>query len=167
MKRLFNKLIIILICITIYILYTGMLTELTILTGLIASISLSLTFDKFLVKKNIKFKDAIRIAYLVKYIVLFIITELKDHVKMVRVVLRGDRHINPDVVEVPLDLETDYGMTLVALTITNMPGTIAIHIDKSRRILYIHWLMARKISIEEIKAEIIGEFENLAKKIFG
>lgn len=167
MKRLFNKIILALVCMAIYILYTGLLTELTILTGILISIPLSLAFDKFLIEKGVRPKDVVKIVYLVKYVILFAIAELKDHIKMVKIVLGNGEYVNPDVVEVPLDLESDYGITLVALTITNIPGTIAIHIDKSKKILYVHWLTARKGSAEEIKKEIVGDFEDIAKKIFG
>lgn len=167
MRRSFNKIVIALACIAMYILYTGMLTELTILTGLLISIPLSIAFDRLLIEKGIKPRDVVKIAYLAKYIVLFAIAELRDHIEMVKIVLREDRYVNPDVVEVPLDLETDYGIALLALTITSIPGTIAIHIDKSRRVLYVHWLTARKREIEEVKREIVGDFEDLAKKIFG
>lgn len=167
MKRLFNKLIITLISMSFYMLFTGIATELTILTGFMISIAISLVFDGFLIRGEIRPKDMVKVVYLLKYILLFIVVELKEHLKIAKIVLKGDSSVNPEVVVIPLDLETDYGISLLALTITNTPGTIAIHIDKTKKSLYVHWLTAKAGDTTEIKRELVGGFEDLAKKIFG
>lgn len=167
MRRLFNKLVLVVLTMTAYILFTGMLTELTIVTGFITSIIAAILFDEFLIRKEVKSKDISKLVYMIRYIIQFVVAEAKEHINMTKIILKGDSRVNPAVVKVPLDLDTDYGIALVALTITNMPGTIALHIDKPRKMLYVHWLTARAGDITEIKKEIIGEFEHIAKKIFG
>lgn len=167
MRRLFSRLVVVLACTAIYILYTGALTGLTVLTGLLTSAILVMAFDRLLIQRGVGLRDAVRVAYVLKYVALFIAAELKEHLRMVGIVLRGDGRVSPEVVEVPLDIETDLGVALLALTITSMPGTVAIHFDKSRRTLYVHWLTARRGSVEEVKREILGDFERLAKRIFG
>jgi multicomponent Na+:H+ antiporter subunit E len=44
----------------------------------------------------------------------------------------------PGIVAVPLDLETDLQITLLATCITLTPGTLSLHVSEDRRTLYVH-----------------------------
>jgi|GEM_PF-261308 len=167
MKRLFNKLTIALLSMAFYAVFTGLATELTILTGLVASAVIALTLEPVLIKGELKPKDFVKLIYLIEYLLYFAATVLKEHFKIAKVILSRKIHVNPIIVEVPFNLENDYGITLLASTVTNTPGTITLHVDKTGKVLYVHWLMAKTMNSSEVKREIVKEFEELIKKIFG
>ncbi|MEM1664456.1 MAG: Na+/H+ antiporter subunit E [Zestosphaera sp.] len=166
MKRMFNKIIIMITSFILYTMFTGILTELTIVAGLAISLIIAVAFDGIIIKRKLFPRDVGRLIYVFEYLYHFIAVEITDHLKIAKVILSRSISVNPDIVEVPLELNSDYGVSIVALTITNTPGTIAVDFDKDRSTLYVHWLTAKHGSVEEIKKEIIGEFEMLAKKIF-
>jgi multicomponent Na+:H+ antiporter subunit E len=53
-------------------------------------------------------------------------------------VLTPQDYMKPGIVAVPLDLETDLQITLLATCITLTPGTLSLHISEDRRTLYVH-----------------------------
>lgn len=53
-------------------------------------------------------------------------------------VLTPQDHMQPGIVAVPLDLETDLQITLLATCITLTPGTLSLHISEDRRTLFVH-----------------------------
>jgi multicomponent Na+:H+ antiporter subunit E len=53
-------------------------------------------------------------------------------------VLTPRHHMRPAVLAIPLDLETDLGITFFANVITLTPGTLSLDISDNRKTLYIH-----------------------------
>ncbi len=53
-------------------------------------------------------------------------------------VLTPRDYMKPGIVAVPLDLETDLQITLLATCVTLTPGTLSLHISKDRKTLYVH-----------------------------
>ncbi len=53
-------------------------------------------------------------------------------------VLTPRRHMRSAVVAVPLDVQTDLEITLLANLITLTPGTLSLDVSDDRRVLYIH-----------------------------
>jgi multicomponent Na+:H+ antiporter subunit E len=47
-------------------------------------------------------------------------------------------HISPCIVAIPLDVETDTEITLLANLITLTPGTLSMDISDDRKVLYVH-----------------------------
>jgi multicomponent Na+:H+ antiporter subunit E len=47
-------------------------------------------------------------------------------------------HISPAIVAIPLDVETDTEITLLANLITLTPGTLSMDISDDRKVLYVH-----------------------------
>lgn len=167
MKRLFNKLTVALLSMAFYTVFTGLATELTLLTGLIASAIVAIVLEPVFIKRELKPMDAVRLLYLTKYLLYFAAAVLKEHFKIAKVILSRKIYVNPSIVEVPFNLETDYGITLLVSTITNTPGTITLYVDKARKVLYVHWLIAKTMNPSEARREIAERFEELVKKIFG
>lgn len=166
MKRILNKIAIMLTSMIFYIVFAGTVTELTIATGLVTSSIVTAIFDNIVIRRTLSPKDIIRIAYAIEYLLRFIVAEIVEHIKVAKVIMSRRINVNPAVIEIPLELKSDYAISAVALTITNTPGTIAVDFDRSKGVLYVHWLIAKSKSIDEIKEEIVGKFEELAKKIF-
>lgn len=57
-------------------------------------------------------------------------------------ILRGPTRLRPVFVEVPLVLETDLAISLLANTISLTPGTVSAHLSADRRTLTVHALDA-------------------------
>lgn len=149
-----------------YVMFTGLATELTILTGLLVASAIALILEFLdLVKLSYSLKDLKRITYFVKYLMLFIITEVVEHIKVAKIILSRRISINPAIVEIPINLKSDIALTITALTITNTPGTIAVDVDKERGVLYVHWLNQEAFSSEEIKRRVLGSLEELVRSI--
>jgi len=71
---------------------------------------------------------------------LFFLWELvKSNMRVARdVVMPGQGYRRPAFVAIPLDLQTDFQITLFANLLTLTPGTLSIDVSDDRRILYIH-----------------------------
>ena len=75
-----------------------------------------------------------------------------------------DLGIRPGVIAMPLDVESDFQIFLVANLITMTPGTLSIDVSSDRRVLYVHCMyiadveaMRRELK-DGIEAEVIRLF---------
>lgn len=66
-------------------------------------------------------------------------------------------HINPAIVAIPLDVETDVEITLLANLITLTPGTLSMDISADRKVLYVHAMYVD--DPEALRDEIKNGFE--------
>jgi len=71
--------------------------------------------------------------------------------------------LRPQVILVPLRVETDLGVTTIANSITITPGTIALDHDPEENALYVHIIDGRD---PEAVVEPIRQWEDYALKIF-
>lgn len=166
MKKIFNKIILILLITMFYVMFTGFVTGITIVTGVMISIVITIIVEPMIMKRKLELNDITRLFYIVKYVVKFIEVEIKEHLELTKLVLRRKIDIQPKVIEINFDLNSDYAATFLATTITNTPGTIVLHIDKNRKKLCIHWLTPKTENVDEAKKIIVNDFEHLMKKIF-
>jgi len=79
-----------------------------------------------------------------------------------RVLAPGDR-LDPEVILVPLRVETDLGITTIANSITITPGTITLDHDPEANALYVHVIDGRD---PEAIVEPIRTWEDYALAIF-
>ena len=88
--------------------------------------------------------------------------ELTLSVKDVAVtVLNPRRPIRSAIVAVPLDVESDAGITLLANMITLTPGTTSLHVSNDRATLYCHVMNVSDESVAGIK----DGFERCVKEV--
>lgn len=76
-------------------------------------------------------------------------------------VLNPRRPIRSAIVAVPLDLQGDAGITLLANMITLTPGTTSLHVSKDRSTLYCHVMNVSDESVAQIK----DGFERYIKEV--
>jgi multicomponent Na+:H+ antiporter subunit E len=81
--------------------------------------------------------------YAAVYLVLFLWELLTANVDVAYRVLHPSMPIDPDVIEVPLRVETDLAITTIANSITLTPGTLTMDYDEEHNSLYVHALSAR------------------------
>ncbi len=72
--------------------------------------------------------------------------------------------IRPGIIAIPLDIETDAEITLLANLITLTPGTLSLDVSDDRKFLYIHNIYVS--SPEESRREIKEGFERRVKEVF-
>lgn len=61
--------------------------------------------------------------------------------------------INPGIVKIKSGLKTDFGVTLLANSITLTPGTLTVDIDEKTNDLYVHWINIDKSVLEKLDEE--------------
>ncbi|MBE0599062.1 MAG: Na+/H+ antiporter subunit E [Desulfuromonadales bacterium] len=78
-------------------------------------------------------------------------------------ILTPHHRMRPAVIAIPLDLQTDTEITLLANMITLTPGTLSLDISPQRDILYIHAMYVD--DIEEFRHMIKERFEKRVKEV--
>jgi len=104
--------------------------------------------------------------FLIGYLPLFAWQCLKANIDAAWRILHPDLPINPGIVQIKTSLTSDIGLTFLANSITLIPGTMCVNIDKDKGILYIHWINVKAEDSETATRLIAGKFEPLLKKIF-
>lgn len=161
-----SKFIFALLTFVFFILYTGILNELTLLTGVLIAIAITALVDEVFIKKEISLRDVARLASLIKYLAYFLVVEIREHATLSRLVLSSRLSVSPEIVHFPVDVSSDYALTAIAHTITNTPGTFTLHVDREKKVIYVHWLLPKCGDSVTAKKHIVGYFEELIKSIF-
>lgn len=80
-----------------------------------------------------------KIFYWFHYLFVFFPIEVfKSSLQVALIVLFPRDSIKPGIVAIPLKLKTDWGISLLANTITLTPGTLTIDVSADKRFLYVH-----------------------------
>lgn len=72
-------------------------------------------------------------------------------------ILTPRHHMRPGVVAIPLDIESDAAITLLANLITLTPGSLSLDVSSDRRTLYVHAMHID--NVEQFRREIKEGFE--------
>ena len=87
---------------------------------------------------------SLRVApYAVLYVVVFLRELLTANVDVAYRVLAPSMPIRPDVIAIPLRVETDAAVTTIANSITLTPGTLTMDHDAETNTLYVHAIAAK------------------------
>lgn len=149
-----------------YITVSGSITPIDLVMGMVSSAIVSILLSKHVVKSDEKLSLS-RLALLIKYFLhyLFFI-EPKSHLDVIKRIITPSLPINPGIVEVPYELESDYSVTLTANSITNTPGTVVVSIDHESKRMYVHWIDVKTVDPRECREHISRIFEEYAKRVF-
>ncbi len=168
MGRLVNYLAVFTLTYAFYVVFTGAITLFSLALGVIASAAITAFTTPLLTSRELRLADVGRATYLVAYYVYYMaVAEVRAHLDIARTVLSRRISISPAIVEVPYYVQTSFGMTLIAGSITNTPGTVVVQVDTVRKLFYVHWLKAVTYRPEEARGSISAKFEEFAAKIFG
>ncbi|MCX7800336.1 MAG: Na+/H+ antiporter subunit E [Fimbriimonadales bacterium] len=80
-------------------------------------------------------------------------------------VLRGPKALRPAIVRVPLILDTDEQITMLATLVTLTPGTMALEVSEDRKAIYLHTMHLPKGGAEEFRRTILQGFERRVKEM--
>lgn len=92
-----------------------------------------------------------------------VVDVVRSNLAVARIVL-GQPALKSDFVDIPLELQSDYGLATLACIITATPGTLWVALDEDKRSLRIHVLDL--IDEEEWIRTIKGRYERLLLEIF-
>ena len=81
---------------------------------------------------------AAKVPGVIMFVLFFIWSVIKANVRVAIDVATPRLSIKPGVVGVPLELDTDVGITILANFITLTPGTLSLDVSDDRNVLYIH-----------------------------
>jgi multicomponent Na+:H+ antiporter subunit E len=76
--------------------------------------------------------------------------------------------INPGIVKISPNLKTDFGITMLANSITLTPGTLSVDIDEDSNDLYIHWINVKNEALKKTPVDckhICGSFHKWVRRI--
>ncbi len=77
---------------------------------------------------------------LARYIAVFLLDVVVANIAVARLILGPVRRLRPGFISLPLDLESDFAITVLAHTISLTPGTVSADLDPEGRTLLIHVL---------------------------
>ena len=104
--------------------------------------------------------------FLFHYVPVFIWEVVKANIDVAYRTVHPRPRINPGIVKVNTSLRSDIACTLLANSITLTPGTMSVDFDKSRSVLYVHWIDVRAPDTEAATRLIVERFERILQKVF-
>ncbi len=73
-----------------------------------------------------------------RFILFFLWELLKANIQVAYEVMTPKFNMKPGIVKVPLDVTTDFEITLLANLISLTPGTLSIDVSADKKVLYVH-----------------------------
>lgn len=99
------------------------------------------------------------------YFVLFLLWELvRANSRVAFDVVTPRHHMHPSIVAIPLDLESDAEITMLANLITLTPGSLTLDLSSDRRVLYVHDMYVQ--DPEAFRLRIKSGFERRVKELY-
>jgi multicomponent Na+:H+ antiporter subunit E len=96
--------------------------------------------------------------------VLFIKELVLSGWRVAKLVLSPRMDLKPGIFAYPLEVDSDFEITLLANVITLTPGTLSVSVSQDRRTLFVHAIDCS--DIEKAKSEIRNGFERKIKEAF-
>ncbi|HSI91657.1 MAG TPA: Na+/H+ antiporter subunit E [Adhaeribacter sp.] len=90
----------------------------------------------------------------------FFLKELiKANLKIAYDIVTPNYQLRPAIIALPLTVQTDREITLLAILITLTPGTLSLDVSEDKKILYVHALYANHDNLDEMKDVLKHGFE--------
>jgi len=153
----------------VYLIASASVSAMDLILGSICSAILALLTSTILIEKNPKKAfNIVRWAWAVFYFFYyFLVAEVRAHSDVIKRILHPKMPINPGIVRVPYTLESDYGRTAVACSITNTPGTVVVDISEDgEKRYYVHWINVKSTDEKACYEAISKDFEKYLRRVF-
>lgn len=145
----------------LWVLLSGSLAQEELTVGLAVAFVAAIATSRIEIFNGIKLVPAAPVA-LLRYLVNFIFVLIKANLDMARRVLTPSLPLNPEVVEVQTELQSNLGRLLLANSITLTPGTLTVDVNDNR--LLVHWVDCRPgTDLEQATRAIAAGFERHIK----
>ncbi|MCA9838328.1 MAG: Na+/H+ antiporter subunit E [Trueperaceae bacterium] len=97
-------------------------------------------------------------------LVLFFLKELlSSSLRVAYDIVTPKHHMKPAIIAVPLDVEKDLQITMLANLVSLTPGTLSLDVSKDKKTLFVHAMYAD--DTEAIKRTIKHDFESRIKEV--
>ena len=100
---------------------------------------------------------SLKVWHVINFTVYYSWELIKANVRMAYSVLAPNNKMRPGIIAIPLDITSDFQITLLANMITLTPGTLSLDVSTDRRVLYVHSIYVT--NPEEFRREIKEGFE--------
>lgn len=158
------------LCYLCWILFTLTFTSQELAVGAVISLVVALFSARFLIhEKPLYIFKPNRFFNLIYYCLFVFTKELwKANVDVAKRALNPKLPINPGIVKVPTELKSEYGLAMLANSITLTPGTITMDIveENGKNYCYIHWIDVATTKGKEAGQAIKGTLERWIRRIF-
>ena len=158
------------VCFAFWVLLTWSFEIQELAAGAVVSLAVALFAGRFFVHaKSFWFFNPVKLVNLIIYVLFIFPFELvKANWDVAKRCLGGCKNVNPGIVKVPVDLQSDYGQAMLANSITLTPGTITMDIaeEEGQTYYYIHWIDVTAPSGKEAGDAIKGTLEKGVGRIF-
>ena len=158
------------VCFAFWVLLTWSFEIQELAAGAVVSLAVALFAGRFFVHaKSFWFFNPVKLVNLIIYVLFIFPVELiKANWDVAKRCFGGCKNVNPGIVKVPVDLESDYGQAMLANSITLTPGTITMDIaeEDGQTYYYIHWIDVTAPSGKEAGDAIKATLEKGVGRIF-
>ena len=158
------------VCFAFWVLLTWSFEIQELAAGAVVSLAVALFAGRFFVHaKSFWFFNPVKLVNLIIYVLFIFPVELiKANWDVAKRCFGGCKNVNPGIVKVPVDLESDYGQAMLANSITLTPGTITMDIaeEEGQTYYYIHWIDVATAEPKEAGDAIKGTLEKGVGRIF-
>ena len=140
-----------------------------LIVGVIVSIIVAYFSSSFFAKRDgLWLFKKFRFINLIIFIPVYIWELIKANFSVAIKALSPNLNINPGIVKITTELQSDYGLAMLSNCITLTPGTITMDIyeDGSENAIYIHWIDATTEDTKEASEIIKGRFEYFVRRLF-
>lgn len=105
-----------------------------------------------------------RVPKMVALLSFFLWELIKANLRVAYDVVSPSWHMRPGVVAIPLELNSDLEITLLANLITLTPGTLSLDVSTDREVLYVHSMYID--DVDEFRRHIKDGFERRVREVF-
>ena len=138
-----------------------------IVVGIFVSLIVAFIAGDLFITRPHMLKHPLRYWYFfAHYLPVFLWECFKANLDVVYRVLHPKLPINPGIIKVKTELQSDTALTFLANSITLTPGTLSVDIDRSKGVLYVHWIDVKAKGVDEATKIVVKRFERILKKIF-
>ncbi|SEF77111.1 multicomponent Na+:H+ antiporter subunit E [Caloramator fervidus] len=170
MKKTSSIIATFILCYLFWILFTLTFTAQELIAGAIVSLLVALFAEKYLIHEDAfhLLKPNVLLNFITYVLFVFPVELWKANVDVAKRALSPNLPINPGIVKVPVDLQSEYGLAMLANSITLTPGTITMEIveEDGQHFYYIHWIDVASKDPKEAGNIIKGKLENWIRRIW-
>lgn len=156
-------------CYGVWILLTLSFNPQELLAGAVVSLGVAMLTARFFIHEDpLYLFNPQKLLNLILYLFVFLKELFKANIDVAKRALNPNLPVNPGIVKVPVDVESEYGIAMLANSITLTPGTITMDIaeEKGQNYFYIHWIDVASKDQKEAGDAIKGTLENWVRRIW-
>lgn len=157
------------LCMAFWVLLTWSFELQELVAGAVVSLAIALFSARFFIHdKAFWLANPAKFFGLIAYVFIFLGELFKANWDVAKRCFGGCKNVNPGIVKIPVDVESDYGRSMLANSITLTPGTITMDTveEDGKAYYYIHWIDVTAESGEEAGEAIKGTLERGVRRVF-